>query len=81
MDLEDDEQKMQHMQALENALLILVDRLATRGSISVNEGVDILQVLSRGSSISSDRLTQSLNLLSKLRRLRSGDGTLAPASQ
>lgn len=66
--------------AAEDALLILVDRLAMRGTISVDEGIDILQVLSRGSEISAARISRSLNLLSQLRRLRHGDGSIAPGA-
>lgn len=66
--------------ALEGALLILVDRLAMRGAISVDEGMDILQVISRSSETSAARVSQSLNLLSQLRRLRRGDGSIAPGS-
>jgi hypothetical protein len=66
--------------AAEDALLILVDRLAMRGTISVDEGIDILQVLSRSSDVSAARVSQSLNLLSQLRRLRRGDGGIAPGA-
>jgi hypothetical protein len=66
--------------AAEGELLLLVDRLAMRGMISVDEGIDILQELSRGSEISAARVSQSLNLLSQLRRLRHGDGSLAPGA-
>jgi hypothetical protein len=66
--------------AAEGALLILVDRLAMRGAISVDEGIDILQVISRSPTISAARVSQSLNLLSQLRRLRAGDGSIAPGA-
>lgn len=66
--------------AAEGALLILVDRLAMRGTISVDEGMDILQVISRSSDISAARVSQSLHLLSQLQRLRRGDGSIAPGA-
>lgn len=66
--------------ALESALLILVDRLAMRGTISVDEGIDILQVVSRSSAMSAERISQSLSLLAQLQRLRRGDGAIAPGA-
>jgi hypothetical protein len=80
METDSEKETKKHALAVEGALLILVDRLAMRGAISVDEGIDILQVISRGSEISSARVSQSLNLLSQLRRLRRGDGSIAPGA-
>ena len=66
--------------ATESALLILVERLAMRGTISIDEGVDILQLISRSSDISAARVSQSMNLLSQLRRLRGDDGSIVPGA-
>ncbi len=73
-----DNETSDRMLALERAMLIPVDRLAMRGAISVDEGVDILPLLSRSSDISAARVSQSFHLLSQLQRLRRGDGSLAP---
>jgi len=80
--METDTEKETRRRALaaEDALLLLVDRLAMRGVISVDEGIDILQVLSRSSDLSAARVSQSLHLLSQLRRLRGGDGSAAPGA-
>jgi hypothetical protein len=75
-----EKERVRHALAAEDALLILVDRLAMRGTISVDEGIDILQVLSRSSEISAASVSRSLNLLSQLRRLRRGDGEIAPGA-
>jgi len=80
MEPDSERETRKRMLAVEGALLILVDRLAMRGAISVDEGVDILQVISRGSEISATRVSQSLNLLSQLQRLRRGDGSIAPGA-
>jgi hypothetical protein len=80
MEPENEKEIRRQALAAEGALLLLVDRLAMRGMISVDEGIDILQVLSRGSEISAARVSQSLNLLSQLRRLRRGDGSIAPGA-
>lgn len=80
MDINCEKETKQRALAAEDALLILVDRLAMRGVISVDEGIDILQVLSRGSDRSAAHVSQSLNLLSQLRRLRRGDSSAAPGA-
>jgi hypothetical protein len=80
MKTDDEGQKGRQALALEGALLILVDRLAMRGAISVDEGIDILQVISRSSPQSHARISQSLHLLSQLQRLRRGDGSIAPGA-
>lgn len=80
MDANNEKETRQRAHAAEDALLILIDRLAMRGVISVDEGIDILQVLSRGGDQSAARISQSLNLLSQLRRLRQGNGSTAPGA-
>lgn len=80
METDNENETRRRALAAEGALLILVDRLAMRGAISVDEGIDILQVLSRSSQASSARVSQSLNLLSKLRQLRRGEGSIAPGA-
>lgn len=80
MDANNAKETQQRVLSAEDALLILVDRLAMRGVISVDEGVDILQVLSRSCDQSAARVSQSLNLLSQLRRLRQGNGSVAPGA-
>ena len=80
MDNDSEKELRRRAVAAEGALLILIDRLAMRGVISVDEGIDILQVLSRGSEKSAERVSQSLTLLSQLRRLRGGDGAMAPGA-
>lgn len=80
MDANQEKETAQRTLAAEDALLILIDRLAMRGVISVDEGVDILQVLSRSSDQAAARVSQSLNLLSQLRRLRRNDGSVAPGA-
>jgi hypothetical protein len=68
------------VEATQGALLVLVDRLAMRGVISVDDGIDILQLLSRGSGETAERVSRSLELLSRLRRLRAGDSEAAPGA-
>jgi hypothetical protein len=80
MDANNEKETRQRALAAEDALLILIDRLAMRGVISVDEGIDVLQVLSRGCDQSAARVSQSLNLLSQLRRLRQGNGSIAPGA-
>ena len=80
MEPTNDNEIRDRMLALESALLILTDRLAMRGSISVDEGIDILQIISRSSDVSAARVSQSLTLLSQLQRLRRGDGSTAPGA-
>jgi hypothetical protein len=80
MESDIDKETRQRALAAEGALLILVDRLAMRGAISVDEGMDILQVISRSSTASAARVSQSLNLLSQLQRLRRGDSSIAPGA-
>lgn len=80
MDANNEKETRQRGLAAEEALLILVDRLAMRGVISIDEGIDMLQVLSRSSDQSAARVSQSLNLLSQLRRLRRGDSSVAPGA-
>jgi hypothetical protein len=80
MDANNEKETRQRALAAEDALLILIDGLAMRGVISVDEGIDMLQVLSRGGDQSTARISQSLNLLSQLRRLRQGNGSIAPGA-
>lgn len=80
MDAYIEKETRQRARAAEDALLILIDRLAMRGVISVDEGIDMLQVLSRGSDQPAARISQSLDLLSQLRRLRQGNGSIAPGA-
>jgi len=80
MDANIEKETSQRAHAAEDALLILIDRLAMRGVISVDEGIDMLQVLSRGRDQSAARISQSLNLLNQLRRLRQGNGSATPGA-
>ena len=80
MDANIEKERSRRALAAEDALLILIDRLAMRGVISIDEGIDMLQVMSRGGDQSAARISQSLTLLSQLRRLRQGDGSIAPGA-
>jgi hypothetical protein len=66
--------------AAEGALLFLVDRLATRGVISLNEGEELLVMLSKSCDMSAARVSSARTNLDRLRRLRRGDGETTPGT-
>lgn len=66
--------------ALEGALLLLVDGLAARGTISADEAEDMLRILSKGSEASAVRAGSSLRVVHQLKRLRRGDGASTPGA-
>lgn len=63
--------------ALEGAMLLLLDGLAARGTISADEAEDMLRILSRASATSAARAESSLRVVHQLKRLRGGDGAVA----
>ena len=58
--------------ALEGALLLLLNKLALRGTISVDEGEEMLRIISKSSDLSVARTSHHLNMMSQLRALRGG---------
>jgi hypothetical protein len=66
--------------AVEAAMLMLVDGLAARGTISADEAEDMLRVLAKGSDFSNQRASSSMRMVDQLRRLRRGDGAATPGA-
>jgi hypothetical protein len=66
--------------ALEGAMLLMIDGLAARGTISVDEAEDMLRILSTSSDGSALRANNSLRVVNQLKRLRRGDGSAAPGA-
>lgn len=64
--------------ALEGAMLLLLDGLAARGTISADEAEDMLRILARASDSSAARAESSLRVVHQLKRLRGGDGAATP---
>ncbi|AXV16071.1 hypothetical protein CYG48_10420 [Neorhizobium sp. SOG26] len=66
--------------AVEGAMLMLIDGLAARGTISADEAEDMLRVLAKGSEQSAVRVSSSLRIVKQLKRLRGGDGMVTPGA-
>lgn len=66
--------------ALEGVMLLLIDGLAARGTISADEAEDMLMILSKSSDFSAARASGSLRIVNQLRRLRGGDGLATPGA-
>ncbi|CDZ63421.1 Hypothetical protein NGAL_HAMBI2605_24600 [Neorhizobium galegae bv. orientalis] len=66
--------------AVEGAMLMLIDGLAARGSISADEAEDMLRILSKSSDSSAARAASSLRIVNHLKRLRRGDGAITPGA-
>jgi hypothetical protein len=66
--------------AVEAVVLMLVDGLAARGTISADEAEDMLHILSKASDYSAQRASSSLRIVGHLRQLRRGDGTATPGA-
>jgi hypothetical protein len=66
--------------AVEGAMLMLIDGLAARGTISADEAEDMLRILAKGSEQSAVRVSSSLRIVKQLKRLRGGDGMVTPGA-
>ena len=66
--------------AVEGAMLMLIDGLAARGTISADEAEDMLNVISKTSDYSAARASSSLRIVHQLKRLRAGDGSATPGA-
>ncbi|KAB1087752.1 hypothetical protein F4V91_15735 [Neorhizobium galegae] len=66
--------------AVEGAMLMLIDGLAARGTISADEAEDMLRILSKSSDSSAARAASSLRIVNQLKRLRHGDGAITPGA-
>src|SRR5690349_18650629 len=66
--------------AVEGAVLMLIDGLAARGTISADEAEDMLRILSKSSDSSAARAASSLRIVNQLKRLRHGDGAITPGA-
>ncbi|WP_037076932.1 hypothetical protein [Neorhizobium vignae] len=66
--------------AIEGAMLMLIDGLAARGTISADEAEDMLRILSKSSDSSAARAASSLRIVNQLKRLRRGDGAISPGA-
>ncbi|MGK9051807.1 hypothetical protein [Xaviernesmea oryzae] len=66
--------------AVEGAMLLLIDGLAARGTISADEAEDMLRILSKSSDFSAARAAGSLRIVNQLKRLRQGDGAMTPGA-
>ncbi|MCJ8519628.1 hypothetical protein ABID21_002651 [Pseudorhizobium tarimense] len=82
LDVEKDTDRESHRRALavEGVLLLLIDGLAARGTISADEAEDMLRILSKSSDFSAARASSSLRIVEQLRRLRGGDGMATPGA-
>lgn len=75
---EHDRETRRRALAVEGVLLLLIDGLAARGTISSDEAEEMLQTLSMSSDFSAARASGSLRIVHQLRRLRRGDGAETP---
>lgn len=66
--------------AVEGAMLVLINGLAARGTISADEAEDMLRILSKSSDSSAARAASSLRIVNQLKRLRRGDGAITPGA-
>ena len=66
--------------AVEGAMLMLIDGLAARGTISADEAEEMLRILSKSSDSSAARAASSLRIVNQLKRLRRGDGAITPGA-
>lgn len=82
LDTETENNKESHRRglALEGVMLMLIDGLAARGTISADEAEDMLRILSKSSEFSAARASGSLRIVNQLRRLRGGDGLATPGA-
>lgn len=67
--------------AVEAALLLLIDGLAARGTISADEAEDMLRLLSQSSDFSAARASGSIRIVDQLRQLRRVDGMATPGAR
>ncbi|KEQ06523.1 MULTISPECIES: hypothetical protein [Pseudorhizobium] len=77
---EKDKESHRRALALEGVMLLLIDGLAARGTISADEAEDMLRILSKSSDFSAARASGSLRIVNQLRRLRGGDGLATPGA-
>ncbi|MBA4784275.1 MAG: hypothetical protein SV862_09275 [Pseudomonadota bacterium] len=77
---ENDKESHRRALALEGVMLLLIDGLAARGTISADEAEDMLRILSKSSDFSAARASGSLRIVNQLRRLRGGDGLATPGA-
>lgn len=80
METQSEKETRRRALAAEGALLMLVDRLAMRGTISIDEGEEILKMISKASDMSAARTSCSFSNMRRLRQLRSGDVRCAPGA-
>lgn len=66
--------------ALEGAMMLLIDGLAARGTISIDEAEDMLRILASSSDASAARASSSLRIVGQLKQLRRGDGLSTPGA-
>lgn len=66
--------------AVEGALMLLIDGLASRGTISVDEAEDMLRIISSSSDGSATRASSSMRVMKQIRKLRGGDGMATPGA-
>ncbi|MEN3147974.1 hypothetical protein ABCW43_11710 [Neorhizobium sp. IRAMC:178] len=66
--------------AVEGAMLMLIDGLTARGTISADEAEDMLRILSKSSDFSAARAASSLRIVNQLKRLQRGDGAITPGA-
>ncbi|MBB4184599.1 hypothetical protein [Sinorhizobium terangae] len=66
---------------IEEALLILIERLALRGVVSADEAEGMLKVIAKSCDASAARASNHFQLIDQLRRLRRDDGSSAIGAQ
>ena len=66
--------------ASEGVLMLLIESLAMRGIVSLDEAEDMLVVLAHSSDASAARATSLRNIIAKLKQLRGGAGDITPGA-
>ena len=67
--------------ASEGVLMLLIESLAMRGIVSLDEAEDMLVVLAHSSDASAARATSLRNIIAKLKQLRGGAGGMTPGAR
>ncbi|MCA1439498.1 hypothetical protein I6F07_04535 [Ensifer sp. IC4062] len=66
---------------VEEALLVLIEKLVLRGVVSADEAEDMLKLIAKSGDASAAHASNLLQLVDQLRRLRRNDGSSALGAQ
>lgn len=78
MDIEKETRK--RALASEGVLMLLIESLAMRGVVSLDEADDMLTILGHSSDASATRAARLRKVIKKLKQLRGGTGDLTPGA-